>query len=986
MRKISKKLLVTFVASLLCVVLFGSPAFAALGKVSGTVTDASTGEPLPGVNVQIAGTQMGAVTNIQGQYFILNVPPGSYTVKFSFMGYIGQDVQGVAVNLDRTTELSAKMKQTVIAGETMTVVAVRPPIDKTMTATKVTFSDELIDNTLPVASLNEVLQSSVTTQAMRGANKVGVGYLVDGVNVTDPMFAVGMASTAYTNVRHTDNSGTSTTGEWETSESQSGRTAGMVQTSVNVAQSQVQEVNVIAGTLNAEYSASGGIVNLASRSGSDKYSGKVFVRSSMGGLDHAGPNVYDGVPPDSRMGGRSAATVYNDYKQKLLNSTSAKDQAKAGYFDWSPDKYEYGADPRISAEMFFGGPLTSKGNFFLTGNLLNDHGRFPGEFQRNVGTSLKLNYDLTSTNKLTLMGKLDDGGKLFGWKNRQYTYMYQFFLEGQPVNDRLGAMGYLRWNKFFNASTFLETTVSYVNNHRTYGYAPVDGKLQYDNYGDWMLLDTKELVDQYFINTTSRIFNVTPGNDQNYQIDDWGNQIRVGLPGYLYEDVKSNTATFQSNFTKQINFNHQLKAGVQYDYNTIDWYELASSVTGYDKFFPYETVIYKLNPWNGGGYIQDRIEYQGIIVNAGLRVDAYNMDTQLPKNPLDPVVIDTLSNSNVVLGMKKEVDSKTHVYFSPRLGISHPITDNAAMHYSWGIYTTRPYFGTTLKNYGYFSNPSLPQWYMYDPDPETATAYEIGMNVSFAKDWNFDITAYYRDTRNSGLAGYTLNVNKIAFSSSTYMKAWGYRDSRGIELNLWKRPAAEKYFGFLGLSGNLSVSYAYDKGSSAALSLAPDNKNARNTLYYNTQDDAYDWDLAYNWPSYARGFNDWKGKLTLLFDLPLDLRLSSMTTYKSPWRYNKTVGITNQRYEEKLNGDYFLQADLRLTKYFKIGGTKVGIFAEALNILDRENILSYDATNYDTRYELGGDPYGPYYRTVDQYGNPYLGIARELYAGFEFQF
>jgi hypothetical protein len=102
----------------------------------------------------------------------------------------------------------------------------------------------------------------------------------------------------------------STTGEWETSESQSGRTAGMVQTSVNVAQSQVQEVNVIAGTLNAEYSASGGIVNLASRSGGDKYSGKVFVRSSMGGLDHAGPNVYDGVPPDSRMGGRSAATVY----------------------------------------------------------------------------------------------------------------------------------------------------------------------------------------------------------------------------------------------------------------------------------------------------------------------------------------------------------------------------------------------------------------------------------------------------------------------------------------------------------------------------------------------------------------------------------------------------------------------------------------------------------------------------------------------------
>jgi hypothetical protein len=104
---------------------------------------------------------------------------------------------------------------------------------------------------------------------------------------------------------------------------------------------------------------------------------------------------------------------------------------------------------------------------------------------------------------------------------------------------------------------------------------------------------------------------------------------------------------------------------VQYDYNTIDWYELASSVTGYDKFFPMKPSSTNSIRGNGGGYIQDRIEYQGIIVNAGLRIDAYNMDTQMPKNALDPVVIDTLSNSQVVLGMKKEVDSETHVYFSP---------------------------------------------------------------------------------------------------------------------------------------------------------------------------------------------------------------------------------------------------------------------------------------------------------------------------------
>jgi len=206
-------------------------------------------------------------------------------------------------------------------------------------------------------------------------------------------------------------------------------------------------------------------------------------------------------------------------------------------------------------------------------------------------------------------------------------------------------------------------------------------------------------------------------------------------------------------------------------------------------------------------------------------------------------------------------------------------------------------------------------------------------------------------------------------------------------LNLWKRPSSEKYFGILGISGNLSLSYAYDKGSSAANSLVTD-KSGNNTLYYGSQDDAYDWDLAYIWPSYSRGYNDWKGKLTLMFDLPMEFKITSMTTYKSPWRYTKTMNLTvmNNRYDEKINGEYFLQSDWRLTKYFKVGGTKIGVFAEALNLLNRENILGFDATNNSTLYESNGDPYGPYYRSTDQYGNPYLGIARELYAGFEFQF
>ena len=56
------------------------------GKIIGTVVDSETKEALPGANVMIEGTNLGAATNVQGGYIMLNVPPGTYTLKTSFIG------------------------------------------------------------------------------------------------------------------------------------------------------------------------------------------------------------------------------------------------------------------------------------------------------------------------------------------------------------------------------------------------------------------------------------------------------------------------------------------------------------------------------------------------------------------------------------------------------------------------------------------------------------------------------------------------------------------------------------------------------------------------------------------------------------------------------------------------------------------------------------------------------------------------------------
>ncbi|MBN1348119.1 carboxypeptidase-like regulatory domain-containing protein [candidate division KSB1 bacterium] len=981
--KIFNKLSIACSIGLILTLLSAAPLFAGLGKIAGTVTDAETGDPLPGASVQISGTLMGAATDAEGQYFILNVPPGSYVLKVAYMGYATQEIENVRSQLDVTTTVNIKLKPTVIEGETVSVVAERPVIDKTMTATKVAFSDQVIDNVLPVAELNAILQTSVTTQSMRGANKSGVDYMVDGVKITDPYFAVGGGSQGYSMVKRDDTPLDNATGQFENQAAVSTRKSGMVNTSVNVAQTMAQEVNVIAGTFNAEYSASGGVVNVASKSGSKAYTAKLHLRSSLGGLDHVGPNIYSEKPPKGEFADKTAAQHYLDYRKDLVDTGEEINLELAKLMDWKSGKYEYGDDPRMNAELYVGGPLTDNGNFFLSGTFLNDHGRFPGEFQRKIGASLKINYNLTDSDKLTVMGSVEDGGKLLGWKNRQYTYMYSFFLEGQPVNEKLGLFGYLKHNHVFDASSFLETTISYVGNQRTYGYCPVNGKLKYDDYGDFIILDKYDKARKYIVDEETRIFDAKAGNNQLYQVDDFGNQIRFGLAGYSYEDFSSGDLTIQSHFTKQMNFNHQLKAGAEYKLYNINQFSHNVSAGSYDSDFPYVGVEFDVSPWSFGTYIQDRIEYEGIIVNAGIRMDGYNMDAKILSDLFDPAQIDSTSYGRKYAGTKGEEDPETHIYFSPRLGVSHPISENAAMHYSWGIYTTQPVMNTWLTDYGTFANVSWPHYYDSDTDPERAVAYEIGVNVALSADFGADLTAYYRDTRNASETSYLITPQGAPFAFYSYHTSWGYRDSRGIELNLWKRPS-ERYFGVVGVSGNLSLSFSYDASSANASTLA--NVPPQTSLNAGSQDEDYDFDTRYTWPTYTRAYDDWNMKLLLLLDFPYEVNLSTITTYRSPWRYRKTLDVTNTRYEEMLDGDDYLRVDLRLIKYVKFAGIRAGVFFEALNVLDNENILSYDVHNNSTYYEEGKGPWGPLNRPVDQWGNPYADIARELYAGFEISF
>ncbi|MDP2038276.1 MAG: carboxypeptidase-like regulatory domain-containing protein, partial [Ignavibacteria bacterium] len=104
------------------------------GKISGTVKDKSTGEALPGCSISVEGTVLGAVCDVNGEYYIINMRPGKYTLVATMIGYKSYKVTNVQVIVDLTTKVDFSIEATTIdLGETV-VRAERPIIEKDVTS------------------------------------------------------------------------------------------------------------------------------------------------------------------------------------------------------------------------------------------------------------------------------------------------------------------------------------------------------------------------------------------------------------------------------------------------------------------------------------------------------------------------------------------------------------------------------------------------------------------------------------------------------------------------------------------------------------------------------------------------------------------------------------------------------------------------------------------------------------------------------------
>jgi outer membrane receptor protein involved in Fe transport len=203
------------------------------GKLVGRVTDQS-GEALIGANVILDGTTMGAATDIEGYYSIINVRAGTYTIRYRFLGFKTRVVENIRVSADQTTKLDAVLELEAIEGEEVIVVAQRSLVEYNQTSSVSSINKDDIKN-LPVQSLSEIvnLQAGVIDGHFRGGRIGEVQYQVDGVTVNNPFSNSSM---------------------------------------LEIDRSVIEEVQVISGTFDAKYGqAMSGVVNTVLKTGTEKF-------------------------------------------------------------------------------------------------------------------------------------------------------------------------------------------------------------------------------------------------------------------------------------------------------------------------------------------------------------------------------------------------------------------------------------------------------------------------------------------------------------------------------------------------------------------------------------------------------------------------------------------------------------------------------------------------------------------------------------------
>ena len=744
-------------------VVLGTSAAASTGKIAGTITDQASGEPLMGANVYITELETGATADADGNYFVINVAPGTYTLRVSYIGYQSTVVTDVQVNIGRTTRLDFALASETMETDEVVVRAAADDIAPDLTASQQIVSSDFIDK-VPARSIRDVVETQVGVfdGTYRGSSQVQALYLLD-----DQSLNSGLYSDNYNGINTTT----------------------------------VQEIAVLTGGYNAEYgNARSAIVNVVTK---EEWSGahvSALARTRPPGTYHFGRDFYSrdnyewtgfGLDYWEQQAADAQSPLFGADPDSLLDVWQGQitpNDTLAGYNERSQTELE---------GTLYGG-FNNKVSYLLSGRYVRNVNIFPQAIPYNP----EYNVQGRVTFRISPSVKLRLSGFKGGWETAERLESVNFnttesaqeaqWYRNAEVRDPYDREKYALLGAFLRQWPELRdwtqgaARVTHILSPRTFYEVGVS-----------YLRDEMDRSDRYGVTEPDRFA----------LRDDRQKLVRFLDQGYMHAYDRSDAQVYTANaeVTSQVTDNHLLKAGAEFK--------------SYDLLFDHFMVEYKggglenfINnfegsPFEGSAFVQDKMEFKGLIVNAGVRLDFFNQNRDAPASMFDPLAFQTStpghdpSEPDGFPGTPERVATPLRVAVSPRVGFSHPITENSVLHFSYGHFYQRPswskMFGFPVVKYtedaeearDIYSNTTtyMEEWHGFYGNPrlsyEKTVQYEFGVQQRVANRVLLGLTGYYKDAENetnfstiTGVYPATHFTNKALLQSNS-----GYSDVRGIE-------------------------------------------------------------------------------------------------------------------------------------------------------------------------------------------------------------